>query len=131
MAVQTVDPVQAGSTTATASCAREVYAGSVVVTCDGTTTVTVDLGPLPNEDCCTIDFEGGIVDSVAVMRLTGDADGDGVVSTADISSTTQRLGIALDGSDPWYDVDRDGGITTGDVSFVTQRLDSVAPMPCP
>jgi hypothetical protein len=128
--LQTVDPVEAGSTTADATCVNNVYDGTITVTADGTTTVQVDADPFADQDCCTIVFTGGIEDSLDVQLLAGDADSDVNVSTADGSSITQRLGMPLDGSNFWYDVDLDGSISTADGSFVTQRLGNVAPL-CP
>jgi len=130
LVVDTVDPVEAGSTTATATCVNQAYGGTVTVTSDGTTTVLVDLDPLPDGDCCTIEFDGGIVDSIGVRLLAGDVNGDGTLSTADASSIKQRLGIVIGASDFWYDVNMDGSVSTADGSSIKQRLGNFAPT-CP
>ncbi|HUU83700.1 MAG TPA: C25 family cysteine peptidase [Phycisphaerae bacterium] len=130
LVLQTADPVEAGSTTATATCVNNVYGGTVTVVADGTTTVMVTLDPLPDQDCCTIEFDGGIVDSVGVRLLAGDVNGDGSVSTADASSIKQRMGIVVGASDFWYDVNMDGNVSTADASSIKQRLGNVAPA-CP
>jgi len=130
LVLQTADPVEAGSTTATATCVNNVYSGTVTVTADGTMTVMIAMDPLPDQDCCTIAFDGGIVDSVGVRLLAGDVNGDGSVSTADASSIKQRMGIVVGASDFWYDVNMDGNVSTADASSIKQRLGNVAPA-CP
>ncbi|HUU83755.1 MAG TPA: C25 family cysteine peptidase [Phycisphaerae bacterium] len=130
LALQTADAVEVGTTTATATCVNNVYGGTVTVTSDGSTTVLVDMDPLPDQDCCTIEFAGGIEGSLTVQVLAGDVNGDGSVSTADGSSIKQRIGTIVDGSDFWYDVNLDGNMSTADGSSVKQRLGNVAPN-CP
>ncbi|HUU84537.1 MAG TPA: C25 family cysteine peptidase [Phycisphaerae bacterium] len=130
LVLETADTVAADSTSASASCAERAYTGVITVTSDGTATVVVDLDPLPDQDCCTIQFTGGIEDSVTVISLEGDVNGDGNVSTADGSSVKQRLGIVVGASDFRYDPDLDGSVSTADGSFVKQRLGRAAPS-CP
>lgn len=122
LVLQTAAPVEAGTTTATATCLNGAYTGTITVTSDGTTSVTVSLDRLPDEDYCTIEFDGGIDDSVSVSVVAGDVDGEGTVTTADGTSITQRLGMVVDGSNFWFDVDLDGRISTADGSFIYQRL---------
>jgi len=131
LVLHTTDAVAADTTTATATCTDNVYpASTITVTSDGTTTVTVDLDALPDADCCTIDFEGGVAGSVRVRTLLGDVDGDGFISTADVSSAKQRLGVVVDGSNFRFDVNIDGNVSTADNSVIKQRLGHVAPA-CP
>ncbi|MFQ5460668.1 MAG: dockerin type I domain-containing protein [Anaerolineae bacterium] len=130
LSLVTVDPVQAGGTTASATCLNNVYAGVITVTSAGTTNVSVALDALPDGDCCTIDFAGGIVDSVNVRTMEGDVNGDGSVTTADVTAAKQRLGSSTDGANYTHDVNTDGGITTADVTAIKQRLGLFAPA-CP
>ncbi len=71
---------------------NKAYEGVITVTSDGTTTVAVALDPPADKDCCTIDFAGGISDSVTVATLVGDVNADGAISSADAASAKQRLG---------------------------------------
>ncbi|HUU82075.1 MAG TPA: S8 family serine peptidase [Phycisphaerae bacterium] len=130
LVLQAADLVPDDTVTAWAICENNTHTGTITVTSDYTMTVLVDLDPLPDQDCCTIHFTGGIEDSLSVRLLESDVNGDGSVSTADASSIKQRLGVLVGGSDFWYDVNADGNISTADGSSVKQRLGNFAPI-CP
>jgi hypothetical protein len=123
--------VAAGSTVASESCVNQAYtpdAGYPNVTADGTASVTVEFSPsLPDQDCCTVSFTGGIEDEWSIRLLAGDVDFDGEVLTADASKIKARFQNPVDVSNCWYDVDGDGEILTADASKVKSRFQNVAP----
>jgi hypothetical protein len=130
LALVTADAVAADSTTASATCLNETYVGAVVVTSDDTTSVTVDLDALPDQDCCTLEFFGGIEDSLTVSTLVGDVNQDGANAASDAGDVKSRLGQVLDELNFLYDVNVDGTITASDLGDTKARLGNVTPI-CP
>lgn len=132
LVLQTADSVDAETvTTATVTCSVSPYnGGNITVTSDGTATVTVDLDALPDMDCCTIDFAGGITGSLRVRLLVGDVNVDGAVSSSDLASISQRLGMVVDGSNFLFDVNGDGSISAADDALAGQRTGRVGTV-CP
>ena len=116
---------------ATVNCTPDTYTGTINVTADGGTTVTVEFDPaLPNQNCCQITLSGDADASFAVRTLAGDASRSGEVDTTDASQTKLRFGATLDAGNAMFDYNCSGSIDTTDFSQIKLHFDSVAP-PCP
>jgi hypothetical protein len=128
--LQTVDPVEVDSTLATVTCVNNAYTGVVTVEADGTTSVTIDLAPLPDVDCCEIALTGGIEDSFSVRTLRGDINCDGVTTTSDALVIKSRFGLDAATAGPMYDYNASGAVTTDDFLQVKMLFGNAAPT-CP
>lgn len=138
-----VDPATVTTSGVQVVCQINPYTGGIGLSLAegalcGQSELTITFDPaLPDEDCCQISLPGlatsygkPSIAEFAIIALAGDADRDGAVTTADGSTTTQRLGWLTDAEMAQYDLDTDGFITTADTSVATQRLGRVAPS-CP
>ncbi len=109
---------------ATVDCAVDTaFASTVTAIADGSTTAYVQFDPaLPADDCCTITFEGDLVDVRAIATLQGSVDGNLIVNTIDSSAVKARFGQSVDSSNFTYDVNADGIISSLDFSAIKARF---------
>jgi hypothetical protein len=123
------EPVQAADGTPDAS-EVELSAGTVDTVAINGNTMTVTLHGVPDASYLRIRLVG-LVDTdgnrllgpeAYVRVLTGDVNGDGRISNADVTSIVGRLGQTVTGANFRYDVDCSGKILNADVTSTVGRL---------
>ncbi|MDQ6859858.1 MAG: dockerin type I domain-containing protein [Verrucomicrobiota bacterium] len=101
---------------------------------NGTTTVTVDLTSITDAQRITVTLLGvsngttmGDV-GVQIGMLVGDANGDGVINSADATITRNTSGQATDATNFRADYNTDGFINSADATIVRNRSGSGLPL---
>ncbi len=99
----------------------------------GTNTITVDLTGVTNAQVITVTLFGATDGmssgdiSVSMGMLLGDTNGNGAVSSADISQTKGQSGQTANGSNFRTDVNANGSVSSADISLVKAASGSSLP----
>ena len=84
--------------------------------------------PMPRPSTCRLNGVNSASDAPAtnvvipMTRLVGDTNGNGAVTSSDVTQTKARIGQTLDATNFRSDVNTSGGINSSDVTLIKQHL---------